>query len=58
MSLAESAPIAPEHLLLEILNEVDETGGSLATDILKDESAIDLARLAQRLEAAIVKNWI
>ncbi|MGD1932470.1 MAG: hypothetical protein ACFB12_26555 [Leptolyngbyaceae cyanobacterium] len=36
------------------MNEVDETGGGLATDILKDELAIDLARLAQRLEAAIV----
>ncbi|WP_346294160.1 MerR family transcriptional regulator [Sphaerothrix gracilis] len=48
--------IAPEHLLLGILDEAHETGGGLATHILKEELGIDLEQLAQRLEAAIAPN--
>ena len=53
--MAESTQIAPEHLLLGMLDEAKESGG-LATYILKDELAIDLVQLAQQLEVAIVKD--
>ncbi|NJL55147.1 hypothetical protein HC928_08125 [bacterium] len=47
--------IAPEYLLLGILDEAHETGGGIATHILKAELRIDLDQLAQQLEVAIAQ---
>ena len=47
--------IDPAHLLLGILDETHETGGGIATHILKAELGVDLDQVAQQLEAAIAQ---
>lgn len=46
--------IAPEQLLLGILDEVDETGGGLATYILKEELGMNLGQLKQQIEVKVL----
>jgi ATP-dependent Clp protease ATP-binding subunit ClpC len=48
--------ITPEHLLLGILDEAHETGGGIATHILKEELGVDLNQLAEQLEAEIAPD--
>jgi hypothetical protein len=43
-------------LLLGILDEAHETGGGIATHILKEELGMNLDQLAQQLEAAIASD--
>lgn len=52
----DQTQIEPEHLLLGILDEVHETGGGIATHILKQELGVDLAQLEQQLEAAMAEE--
>ena len=47
--------VAPEYLLLGILDEAKESGG-LATYILKEELDIDLAQLEQKVNTAIAES--
>jgi hypothetical protein len=45
--------MAPEHILLGILKEAEETGGGVATHALKEGFGIDLAHLEQQLRLAM-----
>jgi DNA-binding transcriptional MerR regulator len=45
--------MTPEHILLGILKEAEETGGGVATHVLKEGFGIDLAHLEQQLRSAM-----
>jgi hypothetical protein len=45
--------MTPEHILLGILKEAEETGGGVATHVLKEGFGIDLVHLEQQLRSAM-----